>query len=192
MSWFQRWRFRRRRQSDAQATTALLDPLHDRASVLEGDQLIVVPGKVLANIELAMERIDNDIDTSVAIGDFASPEELMLLVGTMSMGPVLLERTLNTAFRIMLNRYPEELVRAPFPPEFDVRILTPLDVTDRQHEVARSLFQLRAGTDIAIGSELVKVEIRECSGPDVVSIFMVVFAMYGLKVSAIQHRTGLA
>ncbi len=112
MSWFNRWRSQRSRNAQ-QATAELLDAHHDRASILDGDDLIVAPGKVLANVEHAMERIDNDINTSVAINDFSSAEELMSIVETMSMGPMLLERTLNTAFRIMLNRYPEELVRVP-------------------------------------------------------------------------------
>lgn len=190
MSWFTRRRSRRSRNA-RQATAELLDTYHDRASILDGDDLVVDPGKVLANFELAMERIDNDIDTPVAINDFASAEELMSIVHTMSMGPMLLERTLNTAFRIMLNRYPEELVRAPLPPDFDVRKLAPLDLTGDQNELGRSLFNLRARMDADIGSDDVEAEISGCSDFDVVNSFMAVFVIYGLKVGALKSRTGI-
>ena len=38
-----------------QAVSEMLDPYHQRASVSDGDRMLIEPGKVLANIALAME-----------------------------------------------------------------------------------------------------------------------------------------
>ncbi len=67
----------------------------------------------------------------------------------------------------------------------------PLDLTDHQNELGRSLFNLRAGMDSAIGSDVVEAELTGSSNFDVVSAFMAVFAIYGLKVGAIKSRTGI-
>jgi hypothetical protein len=82
------WSGRRRRVRGApgpagqaqQAVREMLDPYDQRASVSDGDRTLIEPGKVLANIALAMERVDIDISTTVSIeDDVASAGELMSL-----------------------------------------------------------------------------------------------------------------
>ena len=51
----------------------MLNPYHQRASVSEDDRMLIEPGKVLANIALAMERVDTDISTPVSIEDDVAP-----------------------------------------------------------------------------------------------------------------------
>ena len=46
-----------------QATSEFLDQDHPRASLHDGNKIIIRPGKVLDNIEGAMERVDLDINT---------------------------------------------------------------------------------------------------------------------------------
>jgi hypothetical protein len=120
MSWFGR---RHRKPGDPepgpepQAAGELLDQYHPRASISDGDQLLIVPGKVLENIAFAMERVDIDIDTAVSIeGDVAPVDELVSMVENLRLGPTLAVHVANTAMRIMSARYPEELVRTPLPP----------------------------------------------------------------------------
>lgn len=48
-----------------QAVSEFVDPYHQRASISAGGEIIVQPGKVLENIEFALERVDTDIDTPV-------------------------------------------------------------------------------------------------------------------------------
>lgn len=69
--------------------------------------------------------MDNDIDTPVAIEDVSSVEEGWVLANDFRMEPTLAVHVVNTAMRIMSARYPAELVRAPLPPEYDLRKLQP-------------------------------------------------------------------
>ena len=67
MSWFHRRPSKAgERDPDEQAQQAvseLLDQYHLRASLHDGNKIIIRPGKVLDNIEGAMERVDLDINT---------------------------------------------------------------------------------------------------------------------------------
>src|SRR5437870_4181890 len=104
-----KWRRSRRQPPDEQLPQAvgeLADPYHQRASISAGDQIIIQPGKVLENIEFAMERVDTDIDTTVSIEDFLSLDEAWTLVQDFRMGPTLAVRVVNTAMSIMSARYP--------------------------------------------------------------------------------------
>ena len=53
--------------------SASSDRDHPRASLEDGDQIIVNAGQVLENIAMTMERVDVDIDTPVSIDDIGSP-----------------------------------------------------------------------------------------------------------------------
>jgi hypothetical protein len=88
MRWFRRRRGSHREQQ--QTVRELLDQDHPRASVSEGDRITVLPGKVLENIALAMERVDLDINTEISIEEDVVPfDELTALISSMGMGPVL-------------------------------------------------------------------------------------------------------
>jgi hypothetical protein len=88
-----------------QAVSELLDRHHPRASLSEGDRMVMVPGKVLENIAFAMERVDTDITTPVSIeADVISLDELMSLIQNLGMGPSLAVHVVNTAMRIMSAR----------------------------------------------------------------------------------------
>jgi hypothetical protein len=73
---------------EAQAVGELLDQYHQRASISDGDQLLIVPGKVLENIAFAMERVDTDIETAVSIEEDVAPvDELVSMVQNLHLGP---------------------------------------------------------------------------------------------------------
>jgi hypothetical protein len=95
----------RRREEERRVSSELLDDYHNRASATgPDDEFLVVPHKVLANIDHVLERLDLDIHAMVALEDFASPHELMVIVDHLRMGSMLLAHTVNTAFRLMLAR----------------------------------------------------------------------------------------
>lgn len=188
--WF---RSRRRHEQDRRATGELLDDHHDRASATgAGDEFLVAPHKVLANIDLAIERLDLDISAHVAIEDFASPEELMVIVDRLGMGSMLLAHTANTAVRIMLARYPHELVRNAIPPEVDVRTMVPITGTDREHDLARRVLNRRAGSEVELDESTPLPELADgYEPPEVLTAFVLLYALYGVKLNALKQRTGI-
>jgi hypothetical protein len=192
LGWF-RSRKSRRREQERHAARELLDQYHERASLTGSDDgFVVAPHKVLANIDHALERLDLDINAMVAVEDFASPEELMVIVDRLRMGSLLFSHTVNTAFRIMLARYPEGLVRAPIPPEYDVRTVVPLTGSDREHELARQVFNHRADAPEPLDEAELLPQLAGYSSPEVLVGFMLLYAMYGLKLNALKQRTGIS
>ena len=106
----------------AQAASELLDRYHPRASMSDGDRMVVEPLKVLENIAFAMERVDTDIDTPISVEEDVVPfHELASLIQDLRMGPTLAIHVVNTAMRIMSARYPAELVNTPLPAGYDLR-----------------------------------------------------------------------
>jgi hypothetical protein len=191
LAWF-RSRKSRRREEERRVSRELLDVYHDRASVSgPGDELLVAPHKVLANIDHALERLDLDLNAMVAIEDFTSPHELMVIVDRLRMGSMLLAHTVNTAFRIMLARYPEDLVRAPLPPELDVRAMVPLTGSDREHELARRVFNRRAEAPEALDETTPLPDVAGHEPLEIPAGFVLLYAMYGVKLSALKQRTGI-
>jgi hypothetical protein len=179
-------------QDPQQAPDELLDPYHPRASTSDGDRLIMIPGKVLSNIAFAMERVDTDINTPVSIEeDVATVEELVGMVSDLQLGPTLAVHVVNTAMRIMSARYPAELARRPLPPEYDLRKLFPLQaITDQQHEIAKTIFNRRATSTTDLAEDDVP-EVAALDVPGQVQVFVALFYMYGSKVGAMKHRTGI-
>lgn len=69
-----------------QAVREMLDPHHPRASIIDGDRVLLQPAQVLDNITLAMERLDNDIDTPISIEEDVVPlDELLAMVQSLRM-----------------------------------------------------------------------------------------------------------
>jgi hypothetical protein len=174
-----------------QAVSELLDPHHQRASMNADDKIVIEPGKVLENIAWAMERVDTDIETPVSVEDFLSPEEGWVMVQDFRMGPTLAVHVVNTAMRIMSARYPAKLVRAPLPPEYDLRKLQPFPISDQGHEIAKTVFNRR----IASAADLTEDDIAAAMEPldthGQTEVFMGLFWMFGTKVGAIKHVTGI-
>jgi hypothetical protein len=169
----------------------LADPYHQRASVSAGDRIMVQPGKVLENVEFAMERVDTDIDTTVSIDDFLSLEEAWAMVQDFRMGPTLAVHVVNTAMNIMSARYPAKLVRAPLPPQYDLRKLQPLPVSDQVHEIAKTVFNQRiaSAADLTEDDAAAALEPLDVQGQT--EVFIALFLMFGTKVGAMKHVTGI-
>jgi hypothetical protein len=152
--------------------------------------MLVEPGKVLANIALAMERVDTDINTSASIEeDVAHVDELMSMV-QVGLGPALAVHVANTAMEIMSARYPADLVRRPLPAQFDLRKLLPITITDEPHEIAKAIFNRRT----ARTTELDETDVPETgslSTVDQLQVFMALFFMFGNKVGALKYATGI-
>lgn len=154
--------------------------------------MIIVPGKVLENIAISMERVDVDINTPISIEeDVASVDELMNLIQNLGMGPTLTVHVVNNALRIMEARYPSELVRRPLPPDYDLRKIAPLKLTDREHETARAIFNLRTTRSTDLTEADIASEFAHLDVPEQMTIFVAVYYMFGTKVGALKHRTGI-
>ncbi|MEP7024619.1 MAG: hypothetical protein ABJB47_12630 [Actinomycetota bacterium] len=174
-----------------QAVSELLDRYHSRASISEGDRVIIEPGKVLENIAFAMERVDTDIGTPISIEeDVAPPDELAALIQNLRMGPALSVHVANTAMKIMSARYPAHLVRTPLPPQYDLRKLAPLSITDQQHEIAKTIFNRRTTSTADLTEDNV-TELEPLDMAGQMAIFVALFYMFGTKVGAMKHRTGI-
>ena len=92
--------------------------------------------------------------------------------------------------KIMSARYPADLVRAPLPPEYDLRKLTPLKFADEQHQIAKTVFNRRAASQVDLDQEdIPEAEALDAEGQ--VQVFVALFYMFGTKVGALKHRTGL-
>jgi hypothetical protein len=177
----------------AQQASEFLDQYHRRASLRDGDRMIIQPGKVLDNITEAMERVDLDINTEVSIeDDVVAVDELMSLIQNLQLGPTLAVHVVNTAMRIMSARYPAELVRAPLPPEYDLRKILALNITDQQHTIAKTIFNQRATSATDLTEEDIAGQLEPLTVPDQMELFVTLFYMYGTKVAAMKHRTGIA
>jgi len=183
MKWFGRKPGSGEPDDKQQAVREILDPYHHRASISDGDSLILQPGQVLDNIALAMERLDNDIDTPVSIEDDVVPlDELMAMVQNLHMGPLLVVHVINTAMRIMSARYPMELVRRPLPPEYDLRVLYPLTYSDQEHETAKTIFNQRTASAVDLAEEDIGPAMEPLNAGQQVQVFTALFFMFGSKV----------
>ncbi|MGI5506285.1 hypothetical protein [Lentzea sp. CA-135723] len=173
-------------------TRELLDPHHHRASIHVGDRLIVDPDQVLANVAMAMERLDLDTSTPVSIEeDVASLEELVALVDHFAQGPSLVAHTLNTAARVVNARYPAELVHRPLPHDCDLRRLFHADVDEHSQNIARAVFNQRLAQAADVRDTEVAVDLHGLTSQQQIEVFMAVFFLYGTKVGALQNRTGI-
>ncbi len=170
----------------------LLDRYHDRASLSDGDRMVIEPGKVLDNIALAMERVDTDINTPVSIEeDVVSCDEATTLIQSLGMGPTLAIHAVNTAMRIMAARYPDELVRNPLPEAYDLRKIHPaLKISDQEHEIAKTIFNLRTNSATDLPEETVESELDPLDSDGKLDVFVALFYMFGTKIAAMKHRTG--
>lgn len=176
-----------------QQASEFVDQYHRRASLRDGDRMIIQPGKVLDNITEAMERVDLDIDTEVSIeDDVVTADELMSLIQDLRLGPTLAVHVVNTAMRIMSARHPAELVHTPLPPEYDLRKILALDITDQQHTIAKTLFNQRTTSATDLTEQDIAGQLEPLTVPDQMELFVTLFYMYGTKVGAIKHRTGIA
>jgi hypothetical protein len=196
MSWFRR-KPGKPTESDpdeqSQQASEFVDPYHRRASLRDGDRVIIQPGKVLNNITEAIERVDLDINTEVSIeDDVVTVDELRSLIQNLRLGPTLAVHVVNTAMRIMSARYPADLVRTPLPPEYDLRTILALHVTDQQHTIAKSIFNQRTTSATDLTEDDIAGQLEPLAVPDQMELFVTLFYMYGTKVGAMKHRTGIA
>ena len=194
MRWMRRWfgQQRSHRVAETVAAEELLDPYHPRASVIDGDRIALNSGKVLENIQVAMERLDLDISTPISIEEDVVPlDELLSLIEVLGMGAAIHVHVVNNAMSIMSRRYPAELVTGPLPPEFDLRALTPIEITDDLHDTAKSIFNMRT----VHSDDLVEGDVRDLlaglDGADQATTFTALFYMYGLKIGAMKNVTGI-
>jgi len=191
MRWFRRRNGPHRREQQ-QEVRELLDQDHPRASVSDGDRITILPGKVFENIALAMERVDLDINTEISFEEDVVPfDELAALIGSMGMGPALAVHVVNTAMKIMSARYPADLIRRPLPPEYDLRKLTPLQISGREQEIAKTIFNRRTVSGANLAEDDVATDFEPLDPGDQVQVFIALFTMFGHKVGAMKYTTGI-
>jgi hypothetical protein len=91
----------------------------------------------------------------------------------------------------MSARYPLELVRRPLPAEYDLRKLYPLAYSDQEHEIAKTLFNQRTVSSRDLDEQDVSAALQPLEPSRQVQVFTALFFMFGSKVGAMQHRTGM-
>jgi uncharacterized ParB-like nuclease family protein len=97
----------------------------------------------------------------------------------------------NTAMRIMSARYPAELVRRPLPPEYDLRKILALPIDDQDQAIAKVIFNRRAESTVDLTEDDISADLEPLDVPATVTIFVALFYMYGTKIGAMKHRTGI-
>lgn len=177
----------------AQLVNEMLDRHHRRASISDGEKMMIDPGQVLDNITEAMRRLDLDIDTPVSIeADVVPLAELQTLIQQLHMAPTLISHVVNTAMEILTARYPTQLVTTPLQPEFDLREMHPLQMGDRPHAVAKDLFNRRLTAEADLEFDEVEAAVAECDAADQIHTFVAAFYMYGVRLGALKYTTGIA
>lgn len=175
-----------------QAVSEFVDQYHPRASINDGDRMLINAGKVLENIANAMERVEIEINTPVSLEeDVVTVTELMSLIQNLQMGPTLAVHVVNTAMKIMVARYPAELVHNPLPPQYDLRKVLPLELTDQQHEIAKTIFNRRTTSVADLTEDDVAAELEALDVAGQMEVFLTLFYMYSTKVGAMKYRTGI-
>ncbi|ASR39904.1 hypothetical protein BAY61_31980 (plasmid) [Prauserella marina] len=165
---------------------------HPRASITDDATMLLNPGQVLDNIATAMERVDLDISVEVSIDDDVAPlTELHAMVGNLMMGPTLAVHVVNTAMRIMSARYPADLVTRPLPAEYDLRTIVALPIEDDHHDIATTIFNQRTTATADLTEDDLFDLYEQLDVPAQLQIFMALFFMYGTKIGAMKHRTGI-
>ncbi len=179
-------------RSEDRTAAEFLSRDHPRASISDGERLMIDPSQVLENIANAMERLDIDINTPISIEeDVASLTELHVMVAQLMMGPSLAVHVVNTAMRIMAARYPVDLVTNPLPPEYDLRKIFPLPMSDEAHDLAKQIFNQRTTAAADLDLDDVDDVMSSLDVPTQLEVFTALFYMYGTKVGAMKHRTGI-
>jgi hypothetical protein len=113
------------------------------------------------------------------------------MVQSFRMGPTLAVQVVNTAMRIMSGRYPAELVRAPLPPQYDLRELHPLPISDQEHEIAKTVFNRRITGTADLTEDDIAAAMEPLDSKGEIEVFMALFLMFGGKVGAIKQVTGI-
>ncbi len=195
MTWFRKlWRGRRAAVSDADEREAreLLDQHHQRASLRDGERILIAPGTVMENIAVAMERVDLDVATEISIEeDVATVDELMNMVDELAMGPTLAVHVVNNALRMMSARYPHDLVDRPLPPGYDLRQLTPMTMSDDVHDVAMTIFNRRTTRGVDLTVDDVAEDLAPLDVQEQMTVFVALFCMFGTKLGAMKTATGI-
>jgi hypothetical protein len=135
--------------------------------------------------------VDTNIETPVSIEDFVSPEEAWTMVEGFRMGPTLAVHVVNTAMTIMSARYPAKLVRAPLPPQYDLRKLHPVPISDQGHEIAKTVFNRRITSAADLTEDDIAAAMEPLATHGQTEVFMGLFWMFGTKVGAMKHVTGI-
>lgn len=97
----------------------LLDPYTDTAGIYSGQRMVVAPDKALANIRLALERIDLDPSVDWAIEDFVSADVAAVLFDRLGVGAVVLVDALDFIHDLLLARF-GDLCRRRIAATYDV------------------------------------------------------------------------
>jgi hypothetical protein len=170
-----------------------MDRGHQRASVADGDRMMLDPGQVLTNIENTMRRVHADINTHVSVADdLASEKELMVMMGELMMAAPLIVFLVNTGMAVMkTGGYPDELVTTPLPDHYDITALVPsLQVNERQHEIAKAIFNTRTTSPADLTEDDVDEILEPLDLAGKIEVFIILFWMWGTKIGAMKNVTG--
>jgi hypothetical protein len=163
------------------------DLYDERATIIEGDRVVMDPGKVLENIRARMERIDLDPGTPWPLDQVMSWEEMAVLFDQLRMGPLVVAETAECA-RQILSRWPADAVQHPIPPQARIEEFLP----GTEMEVASQDLGRRVINRALAGPAEVETysELDEASAQDLMGAWLAVLFWYAIKSGLLHDRFG--
>jgi len=181
-------RRQRRDQEDSERIAGevdeMLDPYGERSLIIEGDQALVQPGRILENIQRRMERIDLAPDVEWAPEDLMSEEEAVAIFVHLDMGEMVVAETAWYA-RQIIARWPAELVEHPIVPKARIEMFLPgprIDSADG--DLARRVLNraLASAEHVETHPELVDLDARR-----LLAVWLALVLWFGIK-SGLLHQ----
>ncbi|RSN60683.1 hypothetical protein DMH01_15485 [Amycolatopsis sp. WAC 04182] len=170
-----------------------MDRGHRRASIADGERMMMDPGQVLNNIENTMRRLHADINVEVSVdGDLANEKELMVMMGDLMMASPLITFLVNTGMEIMTTGgYPTDLVTKALPDHYDITALIPsLKVNQRQHDIATTIFNMRSSSTRDLTEDDIDDLIEPLDLAGKIEVFIILFWIWGTKIGAMKNVMG--
>lgn len=167
---------------------AMLDPHDYAASAPAGDgALYLAPGQVLDNMRELMERIDQDPQTSWAVEDVVSFDEMHVMVVQLGYGSMLITETAWTARKILAARWPQDMVEGAIadPARLDMFLDTGLPVLSEEHQqIAKAILNraLASPTEVEEHPELADLD-----DASKIPVWIGLMTWYYVKTATIQQ-----
>ena len=167
----------------------LLDPREERTMFVDRGQVVIVPAQVLDNIRARMERIDLDPDTSWALQEVMSLNEMVVMFLQLQQGRLLLARTCQFA-RQVLRRWPAEFVQPAIPAQTRIEDFLPGVMVDpHAQDVGRRILNRALASPQEASAETAYTDwgLDQASPQELLQVWMAVLFWFAIK-SGLLHR----
>jgi cell filamentation protein len=161
------------------------DPYDERATLIEGDRVLMDPSKVLENTRARMERIDLAPGTPWSLEQMMSWEEMAILFAQLRMGPLIVTQTAEYA-RQILSRWPSAAVRHPIPPQARIEDFLPgIEMEAASQDLGRRVINRALASPDEIETH---PELREAGAQELMGAWLAVLFWYTIKSGTLHDR----